>query len=285
MTQNEMHKTQLEGYTVGVAGETVNLLSKGSGGSTPSPSTNLASTSMVEEPIVNRCATGSTPVSPAKSDRGISVVIPCHNYAKYIGSCIDSVMVNDYPNIEIIVVIDGGEDNSLDAALTRDVTVLYNETNHGCSYARNRGTEYAKGPFIMQLDADDMIPPYAITEFMKMAQEGYIAQMAYKSFGNEVIYHPVYETNYNQLLKFNTIFNNSVFHKNDWEKAGRYDEGEVMRLGYEDWDLWIRMMKNGCKLRASQEVGLFYRQHGTSLTTKAHANHDRIHKYMLEKNL
>lgn len=91
----------------------------------------------------------------------VSIIIPVFNSEDYLRECLDSVLNQTYKNIEIILVNDGSTDNSAKIlkkyALENDNIVLINQNNHGQSFARNVGLDYAKGKYIYFLDSDDYI--------------------------------------------------------------------------------------------------------------------------------
>lgn len=91
----------------------------------------------------------------------ISVIIPVYNKEKTIEKCVDSVLRQQYPNIEIILVDDGSQDSSYNlcvrlSEIHRNVTVLHQE-NKGVSAARNLGLKYATGEYISFVDSDDWL--------------------------------------------------------------------------------------------------------------------------------
>jgi glycosyltransferase involved in cell wall biosynthesis len=92
----------------------------------------------------------------------ISVIIPTRNYGSFIGDAIESILVQDYPqeSIEIIVVDDGSTDNTREVIqkYAGAVTYLYGERK-GVAAARNMGVAHAKGEIITFLDADDIWLP------------------------------------------------------------------------------------------------------------------------------
>lgn len=86
----------------------------------------------------------------------VSVIIPNFNYLSYIDRCMESVLNQDYQNIEIIVVDDGSTDGSVEflKSLTGNLRVIQ-QSNQGVAAARNRGFFEAKGEYIAFLDSDD----------------------------------------------------------------------------------------------------------------------------------
>ena len=102
----------------------------------------------------------------------ISIIIPVYNVENYLRECIDSIVSQSYPHLEIILVDDGSTDNSgliCDEYKTKDsrIVVIHKE-NGGLSDARNTGMEIAKGDFIGFVDSDDVIHPQ-MYEFLRAA--------------------------------------------------------------------------------------------------------------------
>lgn len=90
----------------------------------------------------------------------ISVIIPNYNYARYLDQAVESVLVQSYENIELIVVNNGSTDNSLEVLEKyRHKIHLINQPNLGQSGARNSGLSLSSGEFIAFLDADDFWEP------------------------------------------------------------------------------------------------------------------------------
>jgi len=88
-----------------------------------------------------------------------SVIIPIYKVEKYLNQCIDSVLLQNYHNIEIILVDDGSPDNCptiCDEFAVRDnrINVIHKE-NGGLSDARNTGLLIATGDYVIFLDSDD----------------------------------------------------------------------------------------------------------------------------------
>jgi glycosyltransferase involved in cell wall biosynthesis len=89
----------------------------------------------------------------------VSVLIPCHNAALYVGAALDSVLGQTWRRLEIIVVDDGSTDGSaafLAGYVRRGVRVIHQQ-NAGASAARNRALKASTGEFILFLDADDLV--------------------------------------------------------------------------------------------------------------------------------
>jgi glycosyltransferase involved in cell wall biosynthesis len=101
---------------------------------------------------------------PAQDDRPqISVIIASYNYAHYISECISSVLMQDVPSLELIVVDNASTDNTDEvlAQFSSDPRLRYykNETNIGLAPNHNRGLELARGQYILFVSADDRLLP------------------------------------------------------------------------------------------------------------------------------
>lgn len=96
------------------------------------------------------------------SNNMFSIIIPLFNKENFIHKTIMSILEQDYENYEIVVIDDKSEDGSyqkiLEMKLQSDRINLYkNIQNSGVSFSRNKGIKYAKGDYIVFLDADDEI--------------------------------------------------------------------------------------------------------------------------------
>ena len=96
----------------------------------------------------------------------ISVIIPIYNVEQYLEKCIDSILVQTYRNLEIILCDDGSTDGcgaicDRYAALDSRIRVIH-KVNGGLSDARNAGIEAARGSWYVFIDSDDFITPDTI---------------------------------------------------------------------------------------------------------------------------
>ena len=101
----------------------------------------------------------------------VSVVIPAYNCGDYIGEALESVVKQDYPRLEVIVVDDGSTDNTKDvvAAFNSDrVRYVYQSNSGGPSGPRNTGIQHARGQYVAFLDADDIMLPGKIERAVQL---------------------------------------------------------------------------------------------------------------------
>lgn len=102
-----------------------------------------------------------TPMTPPR----ISVVIPCYNYARYVGLAIESALDQGYPGLDVVVVNDGSTDDSL-AVIQRyagRVRVI-DKPNEGMIPTFNRCFAESTGDVVIFLDADDLLEPGALAQ-------------------------------------------------------------------------------------------------------------------------
>ncbi len=88
----------------------------------------------------------------------ISVIIPVYNTEKYLGEAIESVLKQTLNPLEIIVVDDDSQDNSLQVAESfgKAIVIEKHSENKGIGASRNTGISRAKGKYLAFLDADDL---------------------------------------------------------------------------------------------------------------------------------
>lgn len=103
-----------------------------------------------------------------------SIIVPIYNVEALLPRCIDSLIGQQYQNIEIILVNDGSTDSSEAVCreyLNRDSRIkLINKENGGLSSARNAGLKLSKGEYILFVDSDD----YVTSDFCSVGVDGFL---------------------------------------------------------------------------------------------------------------
>jgi glycosyltransferase involved in cell wall biosynthesis len=93
----------------------------------------------------------------------VTIIVPVYNTEKYLNRCIDSIIDQSFRDIEILLINDGSEDNSLNIlyeyANKDDRIKIVNQENKGLSAARNVGIKLAAGEYVLHVDSDDYIKP------------------------------------------------------------------------------------------------------------------------------
>lgn len=115
----------------------------------------------------------------------VSIIVPVYNAEKVIGRCIDSILKQDYRDIEVLLIDDGSRDSSWDIiqeyAAREERIVAVHKENGGVSSTRNRGLSLASGKYVQFIDADDWLP-FESTKLMVRALEENEADMAVGDF-------------------------------------------------------------------------------------------------------
>jgi glycosyltransferase involved in cell wall biosynthesis len=101
----------------------------------------------------------------------VSVVIPCHNYGRFLAAAIESVLAQSYADIQLIVVDDGSTDDTSAVAARYPTVRCLRQRNLGPGEACNQGMKEASGEFVVFLDADDELTPDAVETFVQCLQE------------------------------------------------------------------------------------------------------------------
>ena len=100
----------------------------------------------------------------------ISIIVPVYNAEEYLDRCINSILDQEFPSFEVILVDDGSTDSSsliCDRYSGTDPRFIsVHLKNSGVSAARNAGLNLAQGEYVMFVDSDDALLPYALDELM-----------------------------------------------------------------------------------------------------------------------
>lgn len=207
----------------------------------------------------------------------ISVIVPCYNQSEYLSEALNSVLNQTYKNWECIIVNDGSIDNTENIAeewILKDERIKYVfQKNRGLSSARNLGIEMAIGEWILPLDADDKIEVNYLELAIKTINSNNHLKVVYSNaikFGEVNENWELKPFNLHNLARENMIFCSAFFKKKDWKAIGGYDIN--MKYGYEDWEFWIHMLKNGGNVVQLKQKCFFYRVRKKSMVRSINNN-------------
>jgi hypothetical protein len=219
----------------------------------------------------------------------VSIIIPCFNDAVYIEQSVQSALDQTYENKEIIVV-DDGSNQKTKAVLKRlepKIDLFITQENKGTSAARNTGIAAASGDFILVLDSDDYFDPEfcekAIAVFQKDSNIKMVTCYA-RWFWNNKDFH-IFKPRGGVLVNVlpnNFAMGSSMIKKIDWKNVGGYDE--EMISGFEDWEFYIRLHKNGGNTHVIPEVLFHYRKKKKSRNTMANDSKYELQEYIFLKH-
>ena len=183
----------------------------------------------------------------------VSIVIPSYNQGCFLHEAVESVVNQDYQNLEIIIVNDGSTDNTLEVAHQMvqkysDKRTIYviDKKNGGVSSARNAGLAASKGIYVITLDGDDLIEPNYLSVGVAALEEHdcNLFSCNVQRFGLENwIWEPPIYNDY-EMRYDNNITTAAIFKRELYEKSGGYKNAMWVA---EDWDFWLNFSRYGVK--------------------------------------
>jgi glycosyltransferase involved in cell wall biosynthesis len=203
----------------------------------------------------------------------VSVIIPCYAQAHFLHEAIESVLAQNYPEIEVIVVDDGSPDDAAEVAgRYRGVRVVRQE-NRGLAGARNAGLGASTGEYVLFLDADDRLTPSAVEAhlscFGEHADAGFVVgdidQIDNKG---AYVYSPrwpmLQADFYEELLRVNHVANTIavMFRRSVFRQIGDFDASCTPA---EDYEMLLRAARTFPSAHHRTVVAQ-YRRHSATLS-------------------
>ncbi len=215
----------------------------------------------------------------------ISIVIPSFNQGKYLAATLQSLVDQDYQNMEVIIQDGGSTDGSQDvarqfAAERPELFTLYVEDDAGQADAINRGFGRSTGDIMGFLNSDDLLEKECLK---RVAQEIDPDRQRYVVFGRSRFFgsdtskqsedHPwTYQSHFDQLAIWKRGFNqipqpSTFWHRSVWEACGELDTTIPHAV---DYDLFCRFSAR-FRFHPVSEIWSHYRLHDESKTVnKSH---------------
>jgi glycosyltransferase involved in cell wall biosynthesis len=208
-------------------------------------------------------------------DYGVSVVIPCYNYGRFLKSAVDSVLAQDYGKFEVIVMDDGSKDETPEVAMEYGHKIRYvRQENQGLSATRNNGILECRYPYVAFLDADDEWETNFLSilmgQFRRLPVEFALVACLDSKIGvegnsiddrehNSI----VGEVSSRDLILKNRFFpGGAVIKIEAFSVVGNFD---TMLRSSEDRDMWIRLSSN-YKLWLMPDRLIRIRKHGDNMS-------------------
>jgi glycosyltransferase involved in cell wall biosynthesis len=191
----------------------------------------------------------------------ISVVVPVHNGAAFLGPCLESVFASDFPCFEVIVVDDASTDSTASIAAHFPVKVILSPRRGGPAAARNTGAESARGEILFFLDADILIQPGTLRAIAADFAAHPAVSALFGSYGTHTIPANFF-SRYKNLVHHFT-------HQNSSEEASTFCSGfgAIRREAFEqlqgfdpgfryleDIELGYRMTQAGIRIRLRKDL-------------------------------
>jgi len=203
----------------------------------------------------------------------VSVVITCYNQGHYLEEAIESVLHQSYKYVEVIVVDDGSADNTKQVCDQYKHKICYvHVARVGLSAARNIGIQFAKGSFVVFLDADDFLYAGAVElnlYFFSLNKKLAFVSGVYDKIDNEgnyieaIVAAPKERENYLALLQGNYIaMEATVMYRRELFFYFHFDTGLA---SCEDYDLNLKISRNLPVLHHDRKIAV-YRMHSANMS-------------------
>lgn len=209
----------------------------------------------------------------------VSIVIPCYNHAQFVQETIQSVIDQDYANIELIIIDDGSKDNSVEVIqemipVCEERFVRFefrHRPNKGLCATLNEALEWCEGEFFAPLASDDIILPHKTKEqvrfFLKNEEDGLVGVFGKVSLlvNTNIGNFNFKDSNRFELFEFNDIFlrksklpaPTAMLKTSKLKEIGGYNPD----IKVEDFYMWLKLTEDGSKLVYIDTVFSFYRRH------------------------
>lgn len=218
----------------------------------------------------------------------VSVIIPCFNHGKYIDDAVNSILNQTYQDFEIIIIDDGSTDDHTINKLTnysKQKTKIIRTIKKGLPAARNKGIRYAKGQYILTLDADDKFASSFLSKAVRILASnpkiGVVTCYAQLFGSHNAIWRPK-GGGIMEFLPQNNCCASSLFRKVCWEQVNGYDEDFVD--GYEDWEFWIKITGKNWLIHTIKEPLFYYRITPSSMRKQSDEIRVELVKKIVQKN-
>ena len=231
----------------------------------------------------------------------VTIVCLCYNHEEFVIEALDSVINQDYKNIELIIVDDFSSDNSvvlIEKWLINHPEVLFikNSFNSGNTKSFNHALKKANGTYIIDLATDDRLLPNCISSQLKAFENSQFQDLAvvYANFNlidkegkiTNIYFQEnefpqsgnVYEMVISRSVKLGSIA--ALYDTEVLKKLGGYDES----LAYEDLDIWVRISRN-YNFEYTNEVLAGKRELNTSLSAQFLNKNNNRTKFLHQSTL
>lgn len=199
----------------------------------------------------------------APKNKTVSIIVATYNRPRLLVRTLNSILSQSYKDFEVIVANDGGVDvqeiiDKANALCDNKIKYINSKENLGPSAARNLALDETTGGYIMFLDDDDILLPYAL-EFRMHMMAKLKSEVVYTRALQDIWEKQVEEDSYRSVHKqlyWDCAFNKDLmllqniapnccvlFSRKAWDKSGNYKFDTSLETG-EDYDLWIAISRN-----------------------------------------
>lgn len=210
----------------------------------------------------------------------ITLAIPSFNHAAYVRKCIESVIAQDYANIELIIIDDGSNDDSaaaieslLPECRARFVRFEFRcRPNKGLAATLNEALAWAEGEYFAMLSSDDVLFPEKTSRLLacisgESGVAGAFSGCEYVDSDGQLIgfeNHPLAYFEFDDILAHRHCLQTptQLLRTSCLRGTGGYLEGVFI----EDWYMWLKLTEGGHKLKNIPDILVQYRYHSTNIS-------------------
>ena len=169
------------------------------------------------------------------SDAKISVIIPVYNSFNTLEKAVNSIINQNYLNVEIILIDDGSTDDSgrlCDILSEKDNRIIViHDKNNGPAVARNRGLDLSNGKYIYFMDSDDYLEPGLFFKIIPIMEKGY-----------DMVVFNYEKVDSNGLVLSNSHFEEGDYYFFDCDQKMEFLLKKILRYRI-GWELWDRIYR------------------------------------------
>jgi glycosyltransferase involved in cell wall biosynthesis len=225
----------------------------------------------------------------------VDAIITCHNYGRFLGEAIESVLAQSHRDLSVVVVDDASTDETAEvAARYADRGVRYiRSALGGAGQARNAGLHATSSPLVAFLDADDAWLPerlaIGVRHLERHPEAALVAAHAFacdEAMRPSTIVHalraPACGRVFDRLLIDNVVLNPSsvLIRRSALEAAGGFSELPVAQ----DWDTWLEIAKR-FPIGFADEVVALVRRHTNGVTLRAGRERVEVQLRVVDRHL
>jgi len=223
----------------------------------------------------------------------ISIVTPSYNQAKYLEQTILSILDQNYPNLEYIIIDGGSTDGSVDIIKKYENKLTYwvSEPDKGLYHALQKGFDKTTGEIMGWLNSDDMLHRnslFILAEILMLPNVKWVQ-------GNPTTYDELGRTVETGQLKLWSKFKfwqgeyqwiqqeSTYWHRDLWERAGEYISRDYKYAG--DMELWNRFFKYDKLYSLTALIGGYRKRCSNQLGLEFLPNYIEEAKHILQSNV
>ena len=233
----------------------------------------------------------------------VAFIIPCFNHGQFVEEAVRSALAQEAADIRVVVIDDGSTDGTTPAACDRcrlaqpesgqhRVHVVH-QSNAGLPAARNAGVHAAKTfapehDLLVFLDADDYVEPSFVRKLCAKLFASDSPQVSHAfcqerlvGLGTGIWNVPEWDPLLLAVTNLHPV--TCVVRRDRFLEVGGFDES--MRLGYEDWDLWMRFADRGWRgVRVAEPLFIWRRHSAVTMIADAVARHDELYGALVARH-